>query len=96
MATVVTDRFEWDSNKAESNLAKHGVSFDEAMSVFADPAAVYLGDELAEQEERFAVIGMSRAARVLLVVHVERSERDRIISARPATAVEERIYIERP
>ncbi|MBI4704678.1 MAG: BrnT family toxin [Deltaproteobacteria bacterium] len=91
MATVVCGSFEWDEAKAEANLARHGISFEEAMTVFADPAAVYIAEQ-AYQEPRFVVIGISVRVRVLLVVHVERGERDRIISARLATAAEEVIY----
>jgi uncharacterized DUF497 family protein len=95
MATVVDGDFEWDSEKAEVSLAKHGVSFPEAATVFADPLAVYIDNELAEDEsaeDRKVVIGTSLRERVLLVVHVERGERDRIVSARRATARERDIY----
>jgi uncharacterized protein len=95
MATVVEGDFEWDSDKAEVNLAKHGVSFPEAATVFADPFAVYLDHEAAEDEsaeDRMVVIGTSLRERVLFVVHVERDERDRIVSARRATAGERDVY----
>jgi len=94
VATVVQGDFEWDDAKAESNLAKHGVSFEEAATVFADGAAVFLDDPTAA--DKFVVIGMSARPRVLFVVHVIRSERERIISARPATATEEHLYIPTP
>jgi uncharacterized protein len=94
VATVVQGDFEWDSAKAEANLAKHGVSFEEAATVFADGAAVFLDDPT--DADRFIVIGMSATPRVLFVVHVIRAERERIISARPATAAEERLYIPAP
>jgi len=90
MPTVVEGDFEWDSAKAESNLAKHGVSFFEAATVFADPMAVYLDDGSAIGN--MVVIGMSIRRRFLYVVHVERGQRDRIISARPATANERAVY----
>ena len=82
--------FEWDSTKAESNLAKHGVSFPEAATEFADTMAVYFdaGSGTANKE----VIGASLRERLLYVVHVERGERDRIISARPATGAERTVY----
>ena len=90
MATVVEGDFEWDSDKAASNLTKHGVSFSEAATVFADPFAVYLDD--GSGKGRMVVIGTSLRERVLFVVHVERGERDRIISARRATPGEREVY----
>ena len=88
--TVFEGDFEWDPVKASSNLVKHGVSFAEAATVFADPMAVYLDE--GSGIGRMVVIGRSLRERVLYVVSVERGERDRIISARPATAVERAIY----
>jgi uncharacterized DUF497 family protein len=90
MPTVVEGSFEWDSDKAAANLAKHGVSFPEAATVFADPLAVYLDD--GSGVGRMVVIGTSLRQHVLYVVHVERGERDRIISARSATAAERAVY----
>ena len=90
MRTVVEGDFEWDSLKASSNLVKHGVSFPEAATVFADPMAVYLDD--GSGIGRMVVIGRSLRERVLYVVSIERRERDRIISARSATAAERAIY----
>lgn len=90
MSTVVEGDFEWDSDKATSNLAKHGVSFAEAATVFADPFAVYLDD--GSGVGRMVVIGTSLRDRLLYVVHVERGERDRIISARRATGPERDVY----
>jgi uncharacterized DUF497 family protein len=90
MATVVEGDFEWDSQKATSNIVKHGVSFAEAATVFADPFAVYMEDRL--DVGRMVVIGTSLRERLLFVVHVERGERDRIISARPATSRERSVY----
>ena len=90
MRTVVEGDFEWDSVKAASNLVKHGVSFAEAATVFADPMAIYLDD--GSGIGRMVVIGRSLRERVLYVVSVERRERDRIISARSATAAERAIY----
>ena len=86
MRTVVEGDFEWDSFKAASNLVKHGVSFAEAATVFADPMAVYLDD--GSGIGRMVVIGRSLRERVLYVVSVERRQRDRIISARSANAAE--------
>ena len=90
MATVVDGDFEWDDAKALSNLDKHGVSFAEAATVFADPYAIYLDD--GSGTNRTVVIGTSLRERVLFVVHVERGTRDRIISARPANAAERDVY----
>lgn len=78
------------TKKALSNLDKHGVSFSEAATVFADPAAVYLDD--GSGADRMVVVGTSLRDRVLYVVHVERASRDRIISARPATRAERDVY----
>jgi uncharacterized protein len=90
VATVIEGDFEWDDEKALSNLDKHGVSFPEAATVFADPAAVYLDD--GSGTDRMVVVGTSLRDRVLYVVHVERGRRDRIISARPATRAERDVY----
>ena len=90
MATVVDGDFEWDDAKSASNLDKHGVSFPEAATVFADPYAVYLDD--GSGTGRMVVIGTSLRDRVLYVVHVERGDRDRIISARSATGPERDVY----
>jgi uncharacterized DUF497 family protein len=89
--------FEWDSAKARANERKHGVSFEEAQSVFYDDFARQFYDpESSEAEDRFLMLGKSNRARVLLVCHCERS-RDviRIISARKATR-SERTYYEGP
>ena len=91
---MIEDSFEWDDDKAASNLTKHGVSFDEAKSVFLDPFAVELFDDRADYgEDRFVLIGMS-TENVLTVVYTERKERNRIISARKAAANERRLYHE--
>jgi uncharacterized protein len=94
VATVVFGDYEWDTDKATANLEKHGVSFFEAAAALQDPHAAYL-DASTSAEDRFAAIGLSAAPRLLYVVHVERGERDRIISARLATAAEEAIYTDR-
>lgn len=78
MPTVVEGDFEWDSAKAASNVTKHGVSFFEAATVFADPWAVYLDD--GSGTGVLVVIGTSLRERLLYVVHVQRGNRDRIIS----------------
>lgn len=83
-------RFEWDSRKARSNERKHGVSFEEAESVFFDEQALLVEDpQPLDAEERFVLLGLSASLRLLVVVHALR-ERDviRIISARKATSAE--------
>jgi len=84
-------RFEWDPKKARSNVAKHGVSFDEAATAFEDRLGAYYPDTLVEA--RFILIGYSQRHRLLYVVHAEVStETIRIISARKATKHEKAHY----
>jgi len=85
--------FEWDKAKARSNLAKHGVSFEEATTVFGDPLSVTIRDPTHSQEEdRFVTIGVSSRFDTIIVVHNDRRDAVRIISARRATARERRSY----
>ena len=87
------DIFEWDIEKADANLKKHGVSFDEATTVFGDPLSLTIQDPLHSNEEnRFITTGFSEAQRQLVVVHADRSDKIRIISARSATPGERRRY----
>jgi uncharacterized DUF497 family protein len=89
-------RFEWNPSKATANLRKHGVSFEEAETVFYDEFAVQFFDEThAEQEDRFIMLGMSSHANLLVVCHCERESGEiiRIISARKATLSEARYYV---
>ena len=88
-------KFEWDLAKAIANLRKHGVSFDEAQSVFYDEFAVqFYDDGHSGDEERFLLLGMSTGASLLLVCHCERDSGNtiRIISARKATRRESTFY----
>lgn len=86
--------FEWDQDKAESNLKKHGVSFDRAILVFADENSIeYYGADHSVFENRYNIIGM--ADDVLFVVYTERRDAIRIISARAATSRERRLYYDR-
>jgi hypothetical protein len=86
-------QFEWDSNKAAENLVRHGVSFDEASTVFGDPLAVTIDDpDHSVDEFRFITMGHSRNQRLIVVVHTEREERIRIITAREANGRERRQY----
>ena len=86
--------FEWDQSKAKSNLKKHGVSFEEAQSVFYDDLAIQFFGESAADEDRFILLGTSNLTRVLVVVHCERNDGGvlRIISARKATKTEKQFY----
>ena len=85
--------FEWDDQKAASNLQKHGVSFDEAVSVFADGLALTFADtDPFHSEDRSRTYGISNTGRLLVVVHTERRNNVRIISARKATRYEKGIY----
>jgi hypothetical protein len=85
--------FEWDPRKAAANERKHRVSFDEAMTVFADWDSITIPDpDHSEGEERFLVIGLSVRGRLLVVSHAERGDNTRIISARRADAHERRKY----
>jgi uncharacterized protein len=88
-------RFEWHATKAAANLRKHGVAFDEAETVFSDDYALLLEDpDHSAEEDRFLLLGVSAALRVLLVVHCYRAEGAvvRIISARKATSTERAQY----
>ena len=85
--------FEWDKDKARANATKHGVTFEEAAQAFLDPF-YQQGEASVAGERREFLLGYSTAQRLLLVIHLERSERIRIISARPATRHERKIYEE--
>lgn len=94
MATIVDGDFEWDAAKAAANLTKHGVAFDEAATVFDDPHAIDAPD--LEDADRFVIIGQSSRSRVLFVVHCERGDRVRIMSARVASRAQRELYEEDP
>jgi hypothetical protein len=84
---------EWDSDKADSNLKKHGVSFEEAATALLDPMALAQEDAAAEDEPRWVLIGMSAQMRLLTVVYtLRRQDRVRLISARKATRKEAKHY----
>ncbi len=85
--------YQWDPNKAKSNLKKHGVRFGDAVSVFEDENAITIEDE-HESENRFITIGRDILLRILVVVYTFRGHIIRIISARKATARERKIYEE--
>jgi uncharacterized DUF497 family protein len=87
--------FEWEENKAKRNVAKHGVSFEEASTVFSDPFELTIHDPLhSEEEDRFVSLGESFKRRLLVVVFTERGDRIRLISARKATRRERKQYEE--
>ena len=87
--------FEWDKAKAANNLSKHDVSFDEASTVFADVLSATARDpDHSRGESRLLTFGMSSAGRILVVSHTDRGSIIRIISARPATRHERKIYEE--
>jgi uncharacterized DUF497 family protein len=86
-------KFEWDDAKAQTNLAKHSVSFEEAASVFGDPLALTFPDpDHSVGEKRWLTFGVSQSDRVLVVVHTDRGRSIRIISARKTTRHERGIY----
>lgn len=85
--------FEWNPAKAESNLRKHGISFDEAASAFGDLRSLTIPDpDHSIQEQRYLLLGYTVARRLVVVSHMERGIRIRIISARLATPLQRRIY----
>jgi uncharacterized DUF497 family protein len=87
--------FEWDGAKAASNLGKHGISFEEALTAFDDPlAAIFDDEEHSDREPREIIVGHSDQGRLVVVMFTERSGRVRIISARPATRRERTDYEE--
>ena len=90
-------QFEWDDNKAKINIEKHGVSFDEASTVFDDEQGILFDDpDHSQDEDRFILLGISSLAKLLIVCHCYRGKDDmiRIISARKATRSESKQYEE--
>jgi uncharacterized DUF497 family protein len=87
--------FEWDDAKAATNLSKHGISFEEARTVFYDEQARLISDpDHSENEDRFILLGLSSTLKILIVCHCYRSDDNiiRIISARKATTQEIKVY----
>jgi uncharacterized protein len=85
--------FEWDSRKARSNLAKHGVGFQEASTIFGDPLSLTIPDpEHSLSEERYITVGGAFTGKLLVVVHTERGDNICIISARRASRRERKFY----
>jgi uncharacterized DUF497 family protein len=88
-------KFEWDRGKAKSNLSKHGVSFEEAATVFGDPLSLTISDPgHSDEEDRFVTIGVSSKLRTIVLVHTDRGDHVRIVSARQATTRERKDYEE--
>jgi len=88
-------QFVWDRAKAAANLRKHGVGFEEAADAFDDPLSITIPDpDHSQGEERFLLVGQSRAGRLLVVAHTERGDEIRLINARAATRRERQIYEE--
>lgn len=84
-------KFEWDAAKATTNLEKHGLSFEEASTAFGDPLSRTVRDPLhSDEEDRFVLVGMTSAGRLVVVVHTDRGESLRLITARIATSAERR------
>ena len=86
-------RFEWNSAKAARNVAKHGVTFDEASTVFGDAISITIADRRhSDEEDRWVTIGSTPRGRILVVVHTDRFDGLRVISAREATRIERETY----
>lgn len=87
--------FEWDPKKAAENIRKHGVTFQEAATVFGDPLAITFEDpDHSTNENRYLTFGLSQQKRLMIVSHTELRNRIRIISARPMDRKERRVYEE--
>lgn len=85
--------FEWNEEKSAANVAKHGVAFDEAKTIFDDPLYIEFYDpDHSEDEDRFIMIGQSAQNRLLVVSYTDRNDRIRLISAREATRMEKKAY----
>jgi uncharacterized DUF497 family protein len=85
--------FEWDLPKARTNLVKHGIAFEEAATIFGDPSSLTIPDaEHSLAEKRYVTIGRAFAGKLLVVVHTDRGDNIRIISARVASLRERKFY----
>ena len=90
-------QFEWDPEKDRRNQARHGVSFDEASTVFGDPFAITIDDpNHSTDEHRLLTTGNAEGQRLIIVVHTDRDDRICLISAREVTAAERQHYAEEP
>jgi uncharacterized DUF497 family protein len=96
MASTVDMDFDWDEDKAAANFKKHGISFEEAKTVFGDPFSVTIDDPAhSASEYRFVDIGTSTLGMILALAYAERGRTIRLISCRKATKAERKIYEER-
>jgi uncharacterized DUF497 family protein len=90
-------KFVWDREKAAANLTKHGVDFEDAITAFDDPLSITILDpDHSQQEDRFLLVGHSKAGRLLVIAHTELGNEIRLINARPATRRERQKYEEEP
>jgi hypothetical protein len=88
-------RFEWDKSKAKRNIAKHKISFEEASTVFGDPFSITIENPIhSYAEERFITMGSSFRGKIIVVIHCDKGDTIRIISARAATRREGKTYEE--
>jgi hypothetical protein len=88
--------FEWDPRKAAANLLRHGITFEDAATVFGDPLALTVSDpDHSEREHRFITMGETALGKIVVVSHTDRDDVIRIISARPATRKEHHEYTEK-
>jgi len=86
-------QFEWDSSKAQLNISKHEISFEEASTIFGDPLSLTISDpDHSQDETRFISIGVSTNSKTIVVAHTDRADATRIISARVATKRERECY----
>jgi len=93
MGAAMQYNFEWDEFKAQLNIKKHGISFDEAKTVFNDENSITIDDPYhSSEEERYINIGRSENGNILIVIYTERGDNLRIISARKATTAEKKEY----
>ena len=86
--------FQWDPVEAASNVAKHGVAFEDAATAFADLLSITIPDPHSQDETRLVLIGRAHSGRLLVVVHADRGHAIRLVSARPATRMERKTYEE--
>ena len=86
-------QFEWDPEKAQRNIEKHGISFTEAATVLGDPLSYTFDDpDHSDEEARLLTVGLTATGKLLVVSHTDRQDRVRIISARPLTKQERKFY----
>ena len=87
--------YQWDPIKAESNNKKHGIDFADAVGVFEDEWSLTIKEQIVGDEQRLATVGVDFLGRIIVVVYTYRGDEIRLISARPATKVERKLYEKR-